>query len=256
LAFLQQHGIVELESRGHQGTYLIAVQRYTLWKLIHPRDIVGAMPLPYSIRYEGLATALSEAFRQAEIALNLIYVRGAATRLRTLSEGRADFIVMSAFAVEEALKEGHDIKILLNLGTETYVSKHVLVFREHGHQEIRDGMRVGIDPQSLDQTHFIQRICAGKQVEMVEIGYMQLPVALRRGLIDATIWNQDELQRYSDLYIAPSEKIAGNQSNTEACIVTASNNSGLMFLMDGFLEIAKLQQIQQDVVSGSRIPRY
>lgn len=255
-SFLQQQGMVTLESRGHQGTYLTAIQRHALWRLIFPGDIVGAMPLPYSTRYEGLATALSELFQKAEIGLNLVYIRGAKTRLKTLNSGRSDFTVMSAFAVEEALKDDYQISVFLNLGAETYVSRHVLVFREAGHEAIEDGMRVGVDSQSLDQAHLTQRVCDGKQVEMVEVGYMQLPAALQGGLIDATVWNRDELQRYTELHVASSDQIEANETNTEACIVTSTNSTGLMALMREFLSAEEIRKIQQDVVSGSRMPRY
>lgn len=255
-SFLHQHGMVKLESRGHQGTYLTEIRRHDLWHLIHPGSIVGAMPLPYSTRYEGLATALSERFHEAEIALNLVYIRGAKTRLRTLSEGRSDFTVMSAFAVEQAQKDNQKISTFLNLGSETYVSEHVLVFREPEHLEIEDGMRVGIDPQSLDQAYFTQHACAGKQVEMVEVGYMQLPTALQKNLIDATVWNRDELQRYADLYVAPSKQIEAYKTNTEACIVTSSSATGLMILMKEFLHVDEIRKIQQDVIDGTQMPRY
>jgi len=188
--------------------------------------------------------------------LNLVYIRGANSRLQTLREDRADFVVISALAAEQAYQDSDDISILMNLGTETYVSKHVLVFREAGHEDIEDGMRVGIDRQSLDQSHFTYRVCEGKQVEMVEVGYMQIPVALQRGLIDATIWNRDELHNYNELHVVESREVEANSTNTEACIVTRKDATALTHLLGEFLQVERIQQIQQDVLSGALIPRY
>lgn len=255
--FLQEQQIVKLQSRGHQGTYLIQIDRRALWRLIHPGDLAGAMPLPYSVRYEGLATALSETFEQAGISLNLLYMRGSENRLRALTEQRCDFAVISAFAAHEAEREGAAITAIFNLGSGSYVSEHVLIFRQPGLDQITDGMRVGIDPQSSDQAHMTRRVCENKQVELVEISYMQLPAALQRGLIDATVWNKDELERYADLYAAPYPSTIGPAAtNTEAAIVTLSDASYLAALLAECLDIERLRGIQMAVLKGERLPRY
>ena len=43
LGFLQEEGYVKLQPRGHQGTFLVEINRKKLWRLIHPNDLSGAM---------------------------------------------------------------------------------------------------------------------------------------------------------------------------------------------------------------------
>lgn len=254
-AFLQQQALVRLQPRGHQGTFLVDINRRSLWKLVHPGDMVGAMPLPYSPRYEGLATALYEAFEQAEIALNLVFMRGAAARLKAVGEERCDFAIMSAFALAEAEETERSFVSALNLGHESYVGEHVLIFREPGTDQIGDGMRVGIDSQSVDQAHLTRQACAGKQVKWVEIGYMQLLAALQRGLIDVTVWSSDELRRHPELHTFPLPP-AVHSNNTEACVVTLSNAAHLITLLKECLSARSIRHIQTEVMNGSRLPRY
>jgi hypothetical protein len=254
-SFLQQQSLVKLQPRGHQGTFLSEIDRRSLWKLVHPGDMVGAMPLPYSPRYEGLATAFYQAFEQAEIPLNLVFMRGSAARLKALAEERCDFAIMSAFALAEAEDSERAFVSALNLGRESYVGEHVLLFHQPGMQQIQNGMRVGIDSQSVDQAHLTQQACAGKQVTFVEIGYMQLAAALQKDVIDATVWNSDELRRYPELHTAPLPA-ALNSHNTEACVITLNESTHLIALLNECLNVDIIRQIQTEVMNGSRLPRY
>jgi hypothetical protein len=254
-AFLQQQELVKLQPRGHQGTLLTSINRRSLWKLVHPGDMVGTMPLPYSPRYEGLATALNESFEEAGLPLNLVFMRGSTTRLKALTEQRCDFAIMSAFALADAQQADSRFASILNLGRESYVGEHVLVFRQPGLEQIADRMRVGIDPQSADQTHLTRRACDGKAVTLVEISYMQLPAALQKGLIDATVWNKDELRRYPALHSA-SLRSTTDSGNTEACVVTLAEASHLIALIRECLTAEPIRQIQAEVMNGERLPRY
>jgi hypothetical protein len=256
-AYLQQEGMVKLQPRGHQGTYLLEIDRHALWRLVHPNDLVGAMPLPYSVRYEGLATALNECISHAGLSLNIVFMRGASMRLRALIDGRCDFAVLSAFAAAHSQQDKQPISTIVNLGAGTYVSEHVMVFREPGHEQIADGMRVGIDPQSPDQAHLTQQACAGHNVTLVEISYMQLTAALQRGLIDATVWNSDEVKRHSGLYaVSLPEHLAESITSTQAAIVTREDAMHLKTLLTESLDTNELTAIQAQVMRGDRLPQY
>src|SRR5699024_4404765 len=51
---------LKVESRGYLGTYLVYKNIHLLKEIAGEGALVGAMPLPYSRRYEGLATGLIE----------------------------------------------------------------------------------------------------------------------------------------------------------------------------------------------------
>src|SRR5690606_38660768 len=96
-----------------------------------------------------------------------------------------DFIVLSRFVLKNAIERQLEVEEVLGLGHESYVGQHVILLRDRDGREIKDGMRVGIDPSSIDQTLLTKDACAGKNVEFVEIGYMNLMAALDKGQIDA-----------------------------------------------------------------------
>ena len=58
IKLLQQCGAVELESHGKSGTILKKRDVKKLLEIAGITNILGVMPLPYSRRYEGLATGL------------------------------------------------------------------------------------------------------------------------------------------------------------------------------------------------------
>ena len=59
LSYLQSAGAATLEARGRLGSYVRELRYPVLWSLGVQRPIVGTMPMPYSRRFEGLATAVS-----------------------------------------------------------------------------------------------------------------------------------------------------------------------------------------------------
>jgi len=189
LRYIQDVGAVKLHTKGHLGTFIGEIDFRLLWAITGQEYMVGTMPLPYSRRYEGLATGLHETFKQAEVGLNLMYSRGSRNRLRALPDGECDFVVLSRFALAAALRGGLEIEEVMGLGMETYVGQHIILLRDHSKTQIEDGMRVGLDPQSIDQAELTREACRGKNVQFVETSYMHLANALQRGELDAAVWN-------------------------------------------------------------------
>lgn len=259
LAYLQEVGAVDLDSRGHLGTFIREINYPLLWSLTGQHHIVGGMPLPYSRRYEGLATGLHEAFEKSGVALNLLYTRGALNRLRALKEGKLDFVVLSRFAFENASDYGLAIEEVLGLGSESYVGQHIILLRDHGGQEIEDGMRVGIDPSSIDQALLAKEACRDKNVELVRINYMNLMTAMQRGQIDATVWNRDDF--YASSYpfkvvpLAPKDPVQA-QKNTEAVIAVEKDNRLALRTLRSIIDKELVRDIQKQVMENELIPIY
>ena len=100
LALLEEAGAVEIRPRGKLGTFVTSIDHRLLWEMAGGSSVSVAMPLPYSRRYEGLATGLHAAFIEVGVPLTLMFVGGAADRAAALHRERADFAVMSRLAAE------------------------------------------------------------------------------------------------------------------------------------------------------------
>lgn len=260
LSYLEEIGAVRLESRGHLGTFLREIDYPQLWSLTGQNQVAGGMPLPYSRRYEGLASGLHEAFRRAEIALNLVYTRGSLNRLRALAKGQFDFVVLSRFAFHHALELGLAIEEVLGLGPESYVGQHITLLKDHTKAGIENGMRIGIDPSSIDQVLLAREACRGKTVEFVEVHYMSLMAAMEKGQIDATVWNQDDFFASSYPFKAVPLALGAEppraQENTEAVLVVARGNQLMRQTLYSAIDPGLVCEIQKEVMAGRRVPAY
>ncbi|WP_347548624.1 GntR family transcriptional regulator YhfZ [Pseudalkalibacillus hwajinpoensis] len=197
LRLLEEIEAIHLEARGHLGTFLIRTNRELLWDIAGLGSVMGAMPLPYSRKYEGLATGLVQVLENMKIPFNLAFMRGSLNRIEALKAGRYDFVIVSKLAAELAVQEDDRIEIVKTFGNNSYVSGHEVFFADSKVQHIQKGMRVGIDYSSADQHLLTEHEVEGIDVELVEVNYMQLMEMLKNNEIDAAIWNKDEMT-YSD----------------------------------------------------------
>lgn len=253
---LEELGNIKLESRGHQGTYLLEIDLLKTWKLVAFETLAGTMPLPYSKRYEGLATGFTEVFEAVDLPIMLAYMRGANSRINSLLTKRYDFVLVSNHAAKKAIAEGKQIEVILNFGPESYLSAHTLIFANKDFTEIKDGMKVGIDMDSIDQLELTYKVCEGKQVEFVEMPYTQILSNVQNGRIDACIFNEDELeQKYMDIKKVPIYQ-SEQQANTEAVIVTRKEDMNVYKNLFSMIDVNKILTIQKEVMEGMRYPKY
>jgi hypothetical protein len=259
-AYLQRTGAVALDRRGHLGTFVREIDYPKLWRLCGQSHIVGGMPLPYSRRLEGLATGLYEAFGEAGVALNLVYSRGAHNRLQALSSGHLDFALLSRFAFDRAVEGELAIEEVLGLGERTYVGQHIILLADPCKEGIEDGMRVGIDPTSIDQVLLTRHSCRGKEVEFVETSYMNLMVAMEQGRIDATIWNGDDFSasssRFRAMPLVESGQGTSQHENTEAVLVVERGNLPILRTLNSIINRERIRETQRQVMHGERAPVY
>ena len=111
------------------------------------------------------------------------YARGAAGRIQLVEAGSYQFAVCSQYAAEYAIAQGREIEIAMNFGPGSFLSKHVLVLGEQFSGGIRDGMRVGYDRDSLDQSEITKNLIKGKKVKLVDIRIQQTLSAIEDGVI-------------------------------------------------------------------------
>src|SRR5699024_519462 len=197
LKFLQDEGAIGLDRRGRLGTFIARLEYKTLWAISDFGVIMGVMPLPYSKRYEGLATGLYKSFEKANIPFSLAFMRGAGKRLEALDLKKYDFVITSKLAANYEMKDYSNIEIIYEFGEKSYVGNHKIIFKNNTAQEIENGMRIGIDSFSPDQYLLTKYECEGKEVEYVETFYNQFIRKLENNEIDAAIWNEDEIREKS-----------------------------------------------------------
>lgn len=251
LNYLTEQGAVRLNRRGHLGTFIEALDYPKLQECSFHRELLGSMPLPYSLCYQGLATALFEVLDT--YTFNLVYARGSESRLKLLSSGVCQFTVCSRYAAEEAIRCHNDIEIAVDLGPGTYLTSHVLVFRDPDKSRIESGMRVAYDRASLDHRHLTEMLTAGiRNVEYVDLKAHQTVKAIRSGEIDAGVWNLDEIMEsgYPGLNVVPIQLLADAPKFSTAVLVTKRGDETLAQLLRQHAQPEAILSIQQAVREG------
>lgn len=253
---LQNNHAIQLEARGHLGTFLIHKDVNKLLALADITSIVGVMPLPYSKRYEGFASGIIVALENKyNIPISLAYMRGARNRVAMLLSDRYDFAIISKFAAEEMKKNGIDLEIVKSFGPNSYVSNHIVAFHDHNVSEIQNGMKVGIDKDSSDQMKLTEMVCEGKEVEFVNVEYTQILKKIYNGELDAAVWNEDEVK---DKLVDINYVVFHNQNilDTEAVLVVDSRKKGMGSLLKKMIDTSIVLETQQLVLKGLVTPSY
>jgi len=258
LQYLKEEQAIETISKGHLGTYLEEVNHPKLQQFANVDQLKGTMPLPYSKLYEGLATGLYLLFQEQDIKLSMAYIRGSEDRIQAVEHGHYDFAGTSKFAAEQMIEQGRDIQIIKEFGNNSYLSKHVLLFSKNSFKKIEDGMRIGIDRDSLDHVTLTKELVKNKNVEFVEIPSNQLIFGLREEQIDAGIWNYDEIidKQISDLYFQEIDKKSYHQSMNEAVLVCRKNDKITHQMCKNYITVSRVQAIQGKIKEGEMTPRY
>jgi hypothetical protein len=257
---LEEAGAVRTVARGHLGTFLVSADRAILWRLSGLGTLLAAMPLPYSRRYEGLATGLRAAFEQAQAPFAVTFMRGAHARVSALLDGKADLVVLSRFAADRLMAE-HPLELVADLGPATYVGAHGVLVR-HGVDLDSAGLRVAVDRSSEDIELLTERMFAGRaDVRWVEASYMQLRSLYERGEVDASVWNLDEVQgRMGDgVDVLPlGDEISRELSlrNSRAAIVGRADASRTLRAVRQALDLTVVTTLQDAVLRGERLPSY
>ncbi|WP_210467976.1 GntR family transcriptional regulator YhfZ [Sporosarcina sp. 6E9] len=258
LKVLESLHAVQLESRGHLGTFVVKRNLHLLKEIAGVGDLMGAMPLPYSTLYEGLATGLIEVSDQLMNGINLVYMRGSKQRVEGLKSRRYDFIVLSQLAAEEEMKHDDQLTIALDFGPNTYVSSHKVFLADPKKNAIERGMRVGIDYSSFDQLKITLLECEDIDVELVSINYMQLFENLQNGTLDAAVWNSDESRSVKAFkqvnFQSQQAREIAKKATTSVILIEKQREEVFNYFSQ--LDKEEVKQIQQLVVDHEKIPHY
>lgn len=259
LEYLATAGAVRFEAHGRLGTFVCDPNYPLLWSFGQARPVIGAMPLPYSRRFEGLATGVRQQFAVLPLDLDLRFMRGSVARMQAVTSQQCDWALVSHFAAETAYAHGFDVAVHTLLGPDSYMAGHVLIVAGTNAAGLADGMRVGIDSASADHAYAVRALSRGRHIMFVEIEYGQSLELLHQGLIDATVWSSEDLPSELTNITAIPLNFAADASLAKlgaAAIVVNTGDAGIAHLLSAALDTAKLLQTQLAIVNGARLPTY
>lgn len=255
LKTLQDNNAIILEPRGHLGTFIRYIDYNQLLKLSGIENIVCVMPLPYTKRYEGIATGLYNVINK-NVSFSLAFMRGSDNRLKFLEEGRYDLAITSKLTANYYISQNENINIVASLGRNTYVKGHALIVRKN-YSGYFKGMKVGIDKTSYDQLSLTQNYFNGKDIEFVEIQYSHVIDHIESGEIDAAIWSEDEaIYEGKKLKLIPLNLIENEALDTEAVIIADKDNKTIINFVSKLLDVDKVLDIQSKVIDNKIVPNY
>lgn len=255
---LKKQNAIGIVSRGVLGSYITKLDFKVLSNFTPQTLIVGAMPLPYSKSYEGLATAIYQAFNKSNIDLSMSYIRGSKKRMEMLLRGNVNFILTSLATAKDFVKDNKDLVIVINFEKYSYLSEHVLVLRDTTKNWVEDGMSVVIDMDSNDQNKLSELLFSDFQVNTIHASSNQIRSLIYSGVADAGVWNKDEIiekggEGYH--YVNLPTEYNTFDYNT-AVILTKKNQIGLQKMLKQVIDIKEIKEIQESVKNNKIIPNY
>lgn len=254
---IQSSKALLLESKGHLGTFIAHINHEKLWEIADIGTITGVMPLPYSNRYEGLATGLYRVFQDSNIPFKLAYMRGALNRIDDLDNNLYNFAIVSKMAADEEIEKRNGIEIINEFTDRTYSGEHVILFNSD-YDSIEDGMKVAVDSSSVDQVILTKHECHGRNVEIIDIPYNQIPVQMELGNIDATIWNSDELQvkytKFKTVRLKSQKAKDLIKQQTKAVIVGNKVDKDFNNILKKVIDMNRIEEIQLKVINKEIVP--
>lgn len=256
LELLKNGNAAVLENSGSRGNVLVKKNVQNLLDIIGHVNYLGVMPLPYSKRYEGLATGLYELLNQTVIRVNLAFMSGSDLRLSGVLEGKYDFMVTSKKTAGSYIEKFKEIEVYGYLHEESFIKNHVFLTTKNLNEEYKkseERLRIGIDLNSPDQSSLTMRYCEGKNVQLIPIKYTDTLRALRKGIIDGAIWSGEEEYEELNVFQINGE---GGRDETIAAVIGMKENTRFKRYFTHFIDTKKLKEIQDKVMDGSKMPNY
>ncbi|MGG3467297.1 GntR family transcriptional regulator YhfZ [Neobacillus pocheonensis] len=256
---LSDMGALRLAAKGHKGTHIAEINYPILWQATGREVVFGAMALPYTNRFSGLATGLKHVFNEQNIPFALAFMRGVLSRSQSLKDNRTDFMVCSRFSGEKLCSEDPDLEIWCGFGSGSHVSNHVVLVPENTENTFTDGIKVCVDKDSIDQLSLTQAEFSDLSVEFIEVSYMQIPLMLQRGEADAAVWNVDEImEKNLPLKMIPlrNPRALGILSKCTESVIVTQKESNFGNFLDHIIDTEKVLEVQKQVIKGLKAPKF
>lgn len=235
-------GTIVLDSNRRNGSVITSIDYTKLQHNFISGPILGALTIPSTIVSQSLITALNHSLDQFEC--DLIYARKSKTRLQMLSTDKCQFAVCSLYSAKKYLNKYKDLKILFNFGPYTYMSEHVLVFRDKEATCITSGMRVGYDPTSMDNKDIIDFVIDGKKnIELVPIKARNTLRHLNAGEIDCGLWTTEDIK--PGVFGIQKINFSYLMDFTTAVLIIRSNDIFTEKLLNKYVDPVEVVKIQR-----------
>jgi hypothetical protein len=247
-------GAITVETRGAHGSRLASIDYTLLWRYAGNEWIIGSMPLPYTLRYEGLATALYTQLERSKLPFNMTYQRGSLSRGEMVRKNHYHFSIMSRLAAEQFARQYPEVAIVALLPVGSYVSEHVLVSRVP-REQIR---RVGVDFTSLDEMLLTEEERRFQpDWEDVSVTRTQVLDLLQEAQFDAVIWNRDGIQAVpAHVTLLPLQGDVHKRELASQAAIVALQDSAVWNVLKNIFSPEHITQVQQEVLDKQRLPRY
>jgi hypothetical protein len=188
---LQDDGAMSAVSKGHQGTFITALDGPKLWRAAGLQPVHLLLP-PYGPpESRRVARNLARQLAESGAATTVSFVRGAEARFAAVQRGHADAAIMSAGAAEGLLAPGESY-VALDAGPGSYYAPGSLMVVTRRGSDRGTTPRVGIDTSSADHRRLTAAEFTG-QIELVETNFARLPRAVLEGVVDTGIWHSVDL---------------------------------------------------------------
>ncbi len=248
LSYFEENGLITLDKCGRNGTYLVQKNDKSLFGLLNIDHIWGVMPIPYTSRYEGLGTGIKQVLqKQLEINVSLSYMKNANEREQLLDQARVDFAIFSLAHAKEICSQRDELKVLCHFDDFSYLSSHILL----SNVPINEIEVVGVDANSYTHSLLIEENLAGSKLRHIE--FSKLKDELKKGNIDATILNEDDVILDEFPY---TKSVMLDEEYYIACIVINEKRKQFSNLLSKKELIEDVIKTQKGVINGLVDPNY
>jgi len=259
LSALKSDGILKLEARGQMGTFLLERDFTQLWQTADFGMVIGLLPLPNAGEYEGLATGLTEIFKNNEITFSLNFKNGGRERISSLLDDRCEFTVLSKAAAESVLGAYPELDKVMEFSNDTYYSDFI---RVHSKKLASDPTqwRIGVDFTSFD--HVILSENEFPDNEKIKVHYIHIPYLIADGKIDAAVCHNKSVIPFDLVDSIATSSIRKPLSfeylkqASSAAIVAKKSRKEIFMLFAEICRKDTIEKIQRGVIERSIIPSY
>ena len=265
MQYLIEKGCISTQFCGHLGTFLLTKNMDKLWEFAGIGNLTGAMPIPLDKMSSGLATGVCDCMRAKRIPFNCIFIHGSNARVKSLLQGKCDFVVVTRLAHEVLKKTHNNIKLIINLTDCRYTTKYALLFKDPGKSKIENGMTVAIDPTSIDQSYLTKLACKKrKSIQFIQTpSFLNTRLSVAKGEADVSVVIYSAAQSLGTKFQAQIKEIQLSEYNNDdlellrtPVILVLKDNYGLDALLKQTLDAGVIFNSQKAVMAGTILPNY
>lgn len=183
---LEHTAAVRVTSHGHLGSILQFKDISRLWQVAGYPTLTVAMPLPQSVEFEALATAIYSEFERLTIPFDLAFMHGALPRLDALQSGKVDALVSSQLAAERTQRQDPSLTYVA-LPASYYDQDSLVVLSRVGADLTDPTLRVAIDRRSVDHAFLTDRYFPDRSCH--DCAYTNIPAMIAAGKLDIAMWH-------------------------------------------------------------------